>query len=156
MGITKNDGNTAKYSYYIETQKSKLVVNIELPGVGSINDPKVISMQGYYSFRFEGEQNGELIQKYRNNDEEEGKDENYEELDLDNTSSIILSKNLRKKHPIHIEFKISNQVIQLKYEGDDPKYIAEITKKGIILYIFDIILLNKSNQEKKVKKKIII
>ena len=32
MGIAKNDGNTAKYSYYIETQKSKLVVNIELPG----------------------------------------------------------------------------------------------------------------------------
>ena len=86
-------------------------------------------MQGYYSFRFEGERNGELIPKYRNNDEEEGKDENYEELDQDKMTSIMLSKNLRKKHPIHIEFKISNQVIQLKYEGDDPKYIAEITKK---------------------------
>ena len=97
MGITKNDGNTAKYSYYIETQKSKLVVNIELPGVGSINDPKVIPMQGYYSFRFEGEQNGELIQKYRNNGEKEGKDEDYEELEQDKMTSIMLPKNLRKK-----------------------------------------------------------
>ena len=42
MGITKNDVNKAKYSYYIETQKSKLVVNIELPGSGSINDYKVV------------------------------------------------------------------------------------------------------------------
>ena len=113
-------------------------------------------MQVYYSFRFEGEQNGELIPKYRKNGEKEGKDEDYEELDQDKMTSIMLSKNLRKKHPIHIEFKISNQVIHSKYEGDEPKYIAEITKKGIVLYIFDIILLNKSNQEKKVKKKIII
>lgn len=44
MGITKNDVNKAKYSYYIETQKSKLVVNIELPGSGSINDYKVVPM----------------------------------------------------------------------------------------------------------------
>ena len=86
-------------------------------------------MQGYYSFRFEGERNGELIQKYRNNGEKEGKDEDYEELDQNKMTSIMLPKNLKKNHPIHIEFKISNQVIQLKYEGDYPKYIAEITKK---------------------------
>jgi len=156
MGITKNDGNTPKYSYYIDTQKLKLVVNIELPGGGYIDDPKAIPMQGYYSFRFEGEQNGELMPKYRNDDDEKGKDENYEELDKEKMSSIILSKNLRKKHPIHIEFKISNQVIQLIYDEDEPKYTAEVTKKGVIIYLFDIILVNKSNPEKKVKKKVIM
>ena len=156
MGITKNDGNTPKYSYYIDTQKLKLVVNIELPGGGYIDDPKAIPMQGYYSFRFEGEQNGELIPKYRNNEDEKEKDENYEELDKEKMSSIILSKNLRKKHPIHIEFKISNQVIQLMYDEGEPKYTAEVTKKGVIIYLFDIILVNKSNPEKKVKKKIIM
>ena len=156
MGITKNDGNTPKYSYYIDTQKLKLVVNIELPGGGYIDDPKAIPMQGYYSLRFEGEQNGELMPKYRNDDDEKGKDENYEELDKEKMSSIILSKNLRKKHPIHIEFKISNQVIQLIYDEDEPKYTAEVTKKGVIIYLFDIILVNKSNPEKKVKKKVIM
>ena len=109
MGIAKNDGKTAKYSYYIETQKSKLVVNIELPGGGSINYPKVIPMQGYYSFRFEGERNGELIQKYRNNGEKEGKDEDYEELDKDKMTSIMLPKNLKKS----IKF-IQNLKFQIK------------------------------------------
>ena len=63
MGITKNDGNTAKYSYYIDTKNLKLIVNIELPGGGYIEVPNIITTQGYYSFRFEGEQNGELIPK---------------------------------------------------------------------------------------------
>ena len=147
MGITKNDGNTAKYSYYIDTHKSKLIVNIELPGGGFINAPKIIPTQGYYSFRFEGEQKGELIPKYKSSDNEKGKNENYEELDLDNMSSIILSKNLRKKHPIHIEFKISYPVMQLKYESVEPKYTVEVTNKGVIIYIFDIILFNKSTIE---------
>ena len=147
MGITKNDGNTAKYSYYIDTHKSKLIVNIELPGGGFINAPKIIPTQGYYSFRFEGEQKGELIPKYKSSDEEKVKNENYEELDLNNMSSIILSKNLRKKHPIHIEFKISYQVMQLKYESVEPKYTVEVTNKGVIIYIFDIILFNKSTIE---------
>ena len=62
-------------------------------------------------------------------------------------SSIILSKNLRKKHPIHIEFKISYQVMQLKYESVEPKYTVEVTNKGVIIYIFDIILFNKSTIE---------
>ena len=53
MGITKNDGNTPKYSYYIDIQKSKLVVNIELPGGGSIDHPIINVIQGNYSFRFE-------------------------------------------------------------------------------------------------------
>ena len=154
MGITKNDGNTAKYSYYIDTQKSKLVVNIELPGGGFIDDPKIIPMQGYYSFRFEGEQKGELIPKYKNNDDEEEKEQIYEELDKEKMISIILSKNLRKKHPIHIEFKISYQVMQLKYDSDEPKYDVEVTNKGVIIYIFDIILINKSTVEKKIKKKV--
>ena len=144
MGITKNDGNRAKYSYYIDTHKSKLIVNIELPGGGFINAPKIIPTQGYYSFRFEGEQKGELIPKYKSSDNEKRKNENYEELDLDNMSSIMLSKNLRKKHPIHIEFKISYQVLQLKYESVEPKYTVEVTNKGVIIYIFDVILFNKS------------
>ena len=154
MGITKNDGNTPKYSYYIDTQKSKLVVNIELPGGGSFEEPEIIPIQGYYSFRLEGEQNGELKPKFEN--EETKKD--YEELDIDkeNQASIISSKNLRKKHPIHLEFKISSQVMQLIYLGKNPKYIVENTYKGIIIFIFDIVLLNKSSEVKKQKKKITI
>ena len=54
-------------------------------------------MKVYYSFRFEGEQNGELIPKYRKNGEKEGKDEDYEELEQDKMTSIMLPKNLRKK-----------------------------------------------------------
>ena len=155
MGITKNDGNTPKYSYYIDIQKSKLVVNIELPGGGFFEDPKIISIQGYYSFRFEGEQNGELIPKFKNWENEEVKNEDYEELDQEKQTSINLAKNLRKRHPIHIEFKISNQVIQLQYRDNEPDYIIEFTNKGIIIFIFDIILLNKSSGEKKAKKKIL-
>ena len=59
-------------------------------------------MQVYYSFRFEGEQNGELIPKYRKNGEKEGKDE---ELEQDKMTSIMLHENIRKKHQINIEFK---------------------------------------------------
>ena len=154
MGITKNDGNTPKYSYYIDTQKSKLVVNIELPGGGSFEDPKIIPIQGYYSFRFEGEQNGELIPKFKSCQLEETKGVDYEELDQEKQISLNLAKNLRKKHPIHIQFKISNQVMQLKYVDNEPEYIIECTNKGIIIFIFDIVLLNKSSGEKKVKKKI--
>ena len=155
MGITKNDGNTPKYSYYINTQKSKLVVNIEIPGGGILEDPKVISFQGYYSFRFEGEQNGELNPKYINNEtEEEQQLEDYEDLDNEKQENIYLAKNLRKKHPIHLNFKISNQIIQLQFEDNEPKYIVENTKKGILIFIFDIILLNKNSGEKKAKKKI--
>ena len=155
MGITKNDGNTPKYSYYIDIQKSKLVVNIELPGGGFFEDPKIISIQGYYSFRFEGEQNGELIPKFKNWENEGVKNVDYEELDQEKQASINLAKNLRKRHRIHIEFKISNQVIQLIYRDNEPDYIVEVTNKGIIIFIFDIILLNKSSGEKKAKKKIL-
>ena len=150
MGITKNDGNTPKYSYYIETQKSKLVVNIELPGGGCFEDPEVKSFQGYYSFRFEGEQKGELMPKFNDNETKE----DYQELEQEKQASINLAKNLRKKHHIHIEFKISNQVIQLKYNDNVPEYTTEITPKGIIIFIFSIVLLNKNSGEKKIKKKI--
>jgi hypothetical protein len=154
MGITKNDGNTTKYSYYIDTQKSKLVINIELPGGGSFDDPKIIPTQGYYSFRFEGEQNGELIPKYNDVETKNSKQEDYEELDKDKLTTLILSKNLRKKHPIHIEFKISNQVMQIKYVDNEPEYTVECTTKGIIIFIFDIVLINKFSGDKKAKKKI--
>ena len=153
MGITKNDGNTPKYSYYIDTQKSKLVVNIELPGGGSFEEPKIRPIQGYYSFRFEGEQNGELIPKFKT-DEKQNAKEDYEELDKEKQASLTLCKNLRKKHPIHIEFKISNQVAQPKYLNDEPDYTVECTNKGIIIFIFNIFMTNKSSEEKKTKKKI--
>ena len=66
----------------------------------------------------------------------------------------MLSKNLRKRHPIHINFKVSSQVMQIKYNSENsPEYNTEITKNGIIIFIFDIILVNKSS-EKKNKKKI--
>ena len=155
MGITKNDGNTPKFSYYINTQKSKLVVNIEIPGGGTFDDPKVVSIQGYYSFRFEGEQNGELVPQYKNNGiEEKEEDKDYEELDEEKQKNIILAKNLRKKHPIHLNFKISNQIMQLQYIDNGPKFTVESTKKGIIIFLFDIVLLNQNSGEKKAKKKI--
>ncbi len=147
MGITKNDGNTAKYSYYINTEKSKFIVNIELPGGGSIDVPKVIPIQGYYSFRFEGEQNGELSPKFKDSKSEESEekdDQKYEEFSEEKLDKIMLAKNLRKKHPIHIEFKISSQVMQLKYDSDNEvDYTIETTKNGIIFFIFDIILINR-------------
>ena len=147
MGITKNDGNTAKYSYYINTEKSKFIVNIELPGGGSIEGPKVIPIQGYYSFRFEGEQNGELSPKFKDSKSEkteEKDDQKYEEFSEEKLDKIMLAKNLRKKHPIHIEFKISSQVMQLKYDSDNElDYTIETTKNGIIFFIFDIILINR-------------
>ena len=142
LGMIKNDINKTKYSYYIDTLKSKFVVNIELPGGGLINELKIKPMQSYYSFRFEGEQKGELMPKYKNSDDKEEKDQNYEELDKDNMTSIILPKNLRQKHPFHIGFKISFQVMQIKYDSNGPKYTVEDTNKGVIIYIFDIILNN--------------
>ena len=152
MGITKNDGNTAKYSYYINTEKSKFIVNIELPGGGSIDVPKVIPIQGYYSFRFEGEQNGELSPKFKDSKSEkteEKDDQKYEEFSEEKLDKIMLAKNLRKKHPIHIEFKISSQVMQLKYDSDNElDYTIETTKNGIIFFIFDIILMNKAPGKK--------
>ena len=151
MGITKNDGNTPKYSYYIDIQKSKLIVNIELPGGGSFNDINVFPIQGYYSFRFEGEQNGELMPKFKN-EKEEANEVDYEEIDQDKQASLYLAKNIRKRHPIHIEFKISNQVIQIRYIENEPEYTIEKTEKGIIIFLFDIVLLNKSFGEKKTKK----
>ena len=81
---------------YIDTQKYKIVVNIELPGGGSFEDPKIIPILGYYSL-----------------------------LDQDKQTSLNLAKNLRKKHPIHIQFKISSQIMQLKYVNNEPEYIIE-------------------------------
>ena len=85
---------------------------------------------------------------------EETKEVDYEELDQEKQISLNLAKNLRKRHPIHIEFKISNQVMQLKNLDNEPEYTIECTTKGIIIFIFDIFMLNKSSGEKKVKKKI--
>ena len=154
MGITKNYGNTAKYSYYIDIEKSKFIVNIELPGGGSIDPPITNVIQGNYSFRFEGEQNGELSPKYKESESDEKEKQKYEELSQEKLDKILLSKNLRKRHPIHINFKISNQVFQLKYDSEkEPEYTTETSGNGIIFFIFDIILVNKSI-EKKNKKKI--
>ena len=153
MGITKNDGNTAKYSYYIDTEKSKFVVNFELPGGGSFEEPTIKLIPGYYSFRFEGEQNGELSPKYKDSEQEEKEEQKYEELSKEKLNKIMFSKNLRKKHPIQIDFKVSSLVMQIKYDSDNsPEYTTEITKNGIIIFIFDIILLNKSSEKKDKKK----
>jgi len=153
IGITKNDGNTAKYSYYIDTEKSKFVVNFELPGGGSFEEPTIKLIPGYYSFRFEGEQNGELSPKYKDSEQEEKEEQKYEELSKEKLNKIMFSKNLRKKHPIQIDFKVSSLVMQIKYDSDNsPEYTTEITKNGIIIFIFNIILLNKSSEKKDKKK----
>ena len=148
MGITKNDGDTPKYSYYIDTQRAKFIVNIELPGGGFFKEPQITSIPGYYLFRFEGEQNGELLPKFKNSEKEKIKDEDYEELNQENDTSINLSKNLRKRHPIHIEFTINTQIIQLKYSNNGPNYSIEPTSKGIIIFIFDVHLMNMNKSEK--------
>ena len=153
MGITKNAGNTTKYSHYIDTEKSKFVVNFELPGGGTFDEPMISTIQGYYSFRFEGEQNGELAPKYNVSEQEEKEEQKYEELSEEKIGKIILSKNLRKKHPILIDFKVSTQVMQIKYGSDNlPEYTVESTTNGIIIFIFNIILINKSNENKNKKK----
>ena len=153
MGITKNAGNTTKYSHYIDTEKSKFVVNFELPGGGTFDEPMISTIQGYYSFRFEGEQNGELAPKYEDSEKEKKEDKEYKELSEEKLSKIILSKNLRKKHPILIDFKVSTQVMQIKYGSDNlPEYTVESTTNGIIIFIFNIILINKSNENKNKKK----
>ena len=157
MGVTKNDANSAKYSYYIDAERSKFIVNFELPGGGSFDPPIVTPIQGYYFFKFEGEQNGELSPNYTDSEQEEKVDQKYEELSKEQLDKILLSKNLRKRHPIHINFKISNQVIQIKYDSDkSPEYTVEITKNGIVIFIFDIILFNKSSEKKHKKTKVII
>ena len=140
MGITKNDDNTLKYSYYVDPEKSKFIVSFELPGGGRIKPPTITVIQEYYSFRFEGEINGELSPKY--DDYEKLKDEKYQELSKEKLDKIVFSKNLRKKHNIHIDFKVSNKDFHLNYNKDNrkPEYTKENTNKGIIFYIFDIIL----------------
>lgn len=70
MGITKNDDNTVKYSYYLDTEKSKFIVNFELPGGGYLKEPIVGPVDRYFSFRFEGEINGELSPKYKDSENE--------------------------------------------------------------------------------------
>ena len=153
MGITKNDGNTAKYSYYIDTEESKFVVNFELPGGGFFEEPTINPIPGYYSFRFEGEQNGELSPKYNDSEQEEKEEKKYEELSEEKIGKIILSKNLRKRHPIHIDFKVSSQLMQIRYDSENmPDYTTEVTKNGIIIFIFNILLVNKQKDKKNNKK----
>ena len=149
MGVTKNDANSAKYSYYIDAERSKFIVNFELPGGGSFDPPIVTPIQGYYFFKFEGEQNGELSPNYTDSEQEEKVDQKYEELSKEQLDKILLSKNLRKRHPIHIDFKISNQVIQMRYDFNNlPEYTWEITKNGIVIFIFKINLVNNSSEKK--------
>ena len=136
MGFTKNDGNTPKYSYYIDPKASKFYVNIELPGGGKIK-PFVNSASGYYIFRFEGEQKGEL-----------SPEDDHQELEESQLNNLIMKKNMRKKHPIHIQFKISQQVIQLKFKDSaTPIYKTIKIPKGISVYEFDIILMNSKKTE---------
>ena len=124
-----------------------------MPGGGTFDEPMISTIQGYYSFRFEGEQNGELAPKYEDSEKEKKEDQEYQELSEEKLSKIILSKNLRKKHPILIDFKVSTQVMQIKYGSDNlPEYTVESTTNGIIIFIFNIILINKSNENKNKKK----
>ena len=74
----------------------------------------------------------------------------------DKLRKITLSKNLRKRHNIHIVFKISSSVIQMQFNDDSlPKYSIEITRNGIIIFIFKIVLLNKPMiaEQKKIRIK---
>ena len=142
MGITKNDDTTVKYSYYLDPDKSKFIVNFELPGGGYLKEPIVGPVDKYFSFRFEGEINGELSPKFKDDENEQKEEKVYEELSKEKLDKIEHYKNLRKKHPIHINFKVSNQIFQLRYDDQDkPEYTVENTKKGIIIYIFNVALI---------------
>jgi len=149
MGITKNDDNTVKYSYYVDPDKSKLIINFELPGGGKFNPPIITPIDGYYSFTFEGEINGELSPKYEDYNKIEKVELKYEEISKDKLDKIIFAKNLRKKRSIHIDLKVPYQVVQLIYEGGEPKYSKENTKKGILIYIFDVHIVKNSNPPKR-------
>lgn len=149
MGITKNDDNTVKYSYYLDTEKSKFIVNFELPGGGYLKEPIVGPVDRYFSFRFEGEINGELSPKYKDSENEKKQEKVYEELSKEKLDKIVFYKNLRKKHPIHINFKVSNQIFQLRYDDQNkPEYRVENTKKGIIIYIFNVALIKPGINQK--------
>ena len=60
---------------------------------------------------------------------------------------------MRKRHPIHIDFKVSSQLMQIRYDSENmPDYTTEVTKNGIIIFIFNILLVNKQKDKKNNKK----
>ena len=148
MGITKNDDNTVKYSYYLDRDKSKFIVNIELPGGGHLKKPIVGPIDKYFSFRFEGEINGELSPKYEDSENEQKEEKQYEELNEEKLDQMTFSKNLRRKHHIHIDFKVPNQYFQLRYDQKNkPEFSMENTKKGIIIYMFNVAIVEQENSD---------
>ena len=141
MGYTlNNDSNTPKYSYYIDTEKKMLFINIELPGGGSI-EPRVEIVSGYYIFIFEGEKKGDCAIE-----EDKKKEE----------SKLIQKKNLRKSNKFKLEIKIPNSVMQIKLEeGEDLNDVGEFidSKKGVYTFKYKVLILNqKSEKSKKIKK----
>ena len=142
MGYTlNNDSNTPKYSYYIDTEKKMLFINIELPGGGSI-EPRVEIVSGYYIFIFEGEKKGDCaIEGDRS--KEGGK--------------LIQKKNLRKSNKFKLEIKIPNSIMQIKLEeGEDLNDVGEYedTKKGVYIFKYKVLILNQKNEKSKKKKTI--
>ena len=142
MGYTlNNDSNTPKYSYYIDTEKKMLFINIELPGGGSI-EPRVEIVSGYYIFIFEGEKKGDCAIE-EDKKKEEGK--------------LIQKKNLRKSNKFKLEIKIPNSIMQIKLEeGEDLNDVGEFedSQKGVYTFKYKVLILNQKSEKSKKKKKI--
>ena len=142
MGYTlNNDSNTPKYSYYIDTEKKILFINIELPGGGSL-EPRVEIVSGYYIFIFEGEKKGDCA---------------IEEDKKRETGKLIQKKNLRKSNKFKLEIKIPNSLMQIKCdEGEDLNEVYEFedSKKGVYTFKYKVLILNQKSEKTKKKKKI--
>ena len=61
---------------------------------------------------------------------------------------MTFSKNLRRKHHIHIDFKVPNQYFQLRYDQKNkPEFSMENTNKGIIIYMFNVAIVEQENSD---------
>ena len=144
MGYTlNNDSNSPKYSYYIDTEKQMLFINIELPGGGSI-EPRVEIVSGYYIFIFEGEKKGDCA---------------IEEDKKKEIGKLIQKKNLRKSNKFKLEIKIPNSVMQIKLKKDEELNDAgefEDSKKGVYTFKYNVYILNQKTEKSKKKKKIVL
>ena len=118
--IFKNDSDEPNYSCYIDIEKNKLYIKIELPGGGK-NIRKKLEVKGFFIFlTIEGEKNG---------DKQLEEDENNEIKKL----FKICNKRKRKKFKIHLE--IPNGLIQI---FDAGKFIYNEYSKGILTVEYNI------------------
>ena len=137
VGLTfRNDGDEPKYSCYIDPNKSKLYIHIELPGGGKIK--KYFAVKGTYNiFTFEGT-------KYGDKDLEE--DEKNEQKNLDKIAN--------KRKTIKFKFNIEIPCAQIQVRSEEGKSLAaagSISKdfdiKGIISFEYNVVVINQKKDK---------